>query len=391
MAISDYQFLSPTRIEFGCGKSRKVGEFMRLFTPGKILLVTDQGVRKAGIVEPIERSLQQCGLSYEVFDDVQYNPNTVVVQKALESLEYHQCDVILAVGGGSSIDTAKAIAVLKTNKGNIMDYEGFGKIHTPPLPLVVIPTTAGTGSEVTNSTVITDANTLFKAAVVSPLLFPKMAILDPELTLELPQFLTATTGMDALTHAIESYLSKQTNPICEALALHAIKLISGSIVKAYYVGTDLESRSNILIASMMAGIAFAHARLGNVHAISHALGGIYNIPHGLANAILLPYVMKFNLPACREKMEIVSACLAAGANRPLAAEHEKGRDAIDIVCELNRILNIPDNIKDLQVNLEDMDRIVRYSMRSGNVKVNPRLTGEKDIENIIRQAYQGEI
>ncbi|MBP1157009.1 alcohol dehydrogenase class IV [Paenibacillus sp. PvR052] len=282
---------------------------MKPFTKEKVLIVTDPGVRKANILEPIEASLNKYDIPYDIFDEVEPNPTSQVVDKAIQFLRQGKYDLVLAVGGGSSIDTAKAIAAMANNTGSILDYEGVNKLPNPSLTLVAIPTTAGTGSEATSSTVVTNTQTLFKTAILSPYLYPKLAILDPELTLNLPPAITAATGMDALTHAIESYTSKLASPVSQAFAIHAVKMIGENLHKAYFVGTDMESRENMLAASFIAGIAFAHSRLGNVHAISHTFGGVFNIPHGIANATLLPYVLAFNLPACPEKFKDIAAAL----------------------------------------------------------------------------------
>jgi alcohol dehydrogenase len=205
--------------------------------------------------------------------------------------------------------------------------------------------------------VFTNTRTLFKTVIISPALFPKLAILDAELTLKLPPSITAATGMDALTHAIESYVSKQANPVSQALALQAIKMICTHLPRAFFTGVDLHAREQMLLGSFLAGVAFAQSKLGNVHAISHTFGGVFNIPHGIANATLLPYVIEYNV--------------------------------VDHVVALNKAIGIPDNIKDLGVDLDYMPQMVSDSMRSGNVLVNPRLTSAADVERIIGNAFHG--
>ncbi|MCM3714809.1 iron-containing alcohol dehydrogenase [Halalkalibacter oceani] len=387
MSLASYQLYMPTKVECGIGYARKTGEFLKPLVSKKVLLVTDHGVRAAGLLENIEKSLKDSQLAYEIFDEVEPNPSAEVVQKGVAFLNEQDCDVVLAIGGGSSIDTAKAIAAMATNEGDILDYEGVGVLPKPTLPLIAVPTTAGTGSEVTASTIVTNKETLFKTAIISPYLFPKIAILDAELTKHCPQSITAATGMDALTHAIESYTSKTANPISQALAIHAVKLIGQYIQKAYFVGTDMESREKMLVASMIAGYAFSQSRLGNVHAISHSFGGVFNIPHGIANATLLPFVMKFNLPACPAEMKDIA--IALGKDVTGLSEIDAGQLALEAVIELNQSLGIPDNIKDLGVTLDRLDQLVKDSMRSGNVLINPRLTRDQDIQTIIENAYYG--
>jgi len=384
----DYRYYMPTLVETGAGLSRKTGAFLASSGARKVLVVTDAGIVAAGMLGGIVESLAENGLEYAVFDRVEPNPSAESIMEGFEVGKAFGCDAVLAFGGGSSIDTAKGIAVMATNPGNILDYEGVGKLRSPGLPLTAIPTTAGTGSEVTAATIVTNRETAFKAAVISPHLFPKLAILDPLLTIGLPQSITAATGMDALTHAIESYTSKMASPVSQAFAIAAIKLIASHIETAYFAGTDVHSREQMLVASMMAGAAFAQSRLGNVHAISHTMGGIFHIPHGIANATLLPYVMRFNAPACPERFADIAAamgCDVAGVPVRRAAEM-----AVEAVAALNKRLGIPATIREVGVDLNQLEKMVEDSMRSGNVLVNPRLTRAGDIRNIIEAAYRGD-
>ncbi|MED4206948.1 iron-containing alcohol dehydrogenase [Neobacillus mesonae] len=389
MSLMSFTYFMPTRVECGNGVSEKTGEIVKELGVSNVLIVTDRGVRGANLLEGIEQSLRAVELDYEIYDEVEPNPSAETIHKGTEILKQHGFEAVLAVGGGSSIDTAKGIAIMATNPGHILDYEGVGKITIPPLPIIAIPTTAGTGSETTNSTVITNKKTSFKLGVLSSNLFSDIAILDPVLTLRLPQEITAATGMDALTHAIESYTSKTANPVSQAYAMQAIKMIGENLTKTYFVGTDIESREKMLVASMLAGVAFSQSRLGNVHAISHTFGGVFNIPHGIANAALLPFVMKFNLPACADRYKDIAIALGkdvSGLTTVQAAEK-----AIETVIEMNQSMKIPLNIKDLGVSLDVLPKLVEDSMRSGNVFVNPRLTKASDIEKIIKKAYYGDL
>jgi len=383
-----YRFWMPTRVECGVGLSERTGDLLAEYGIRKAFVVTDAGIVKAGLLKAVLESLDRSGIRHEVYDKVEPNPSSETIMGGLEQLKASGCDAVLAVGGGSSIDAGKGVAIMARNTGNILDYEGVGRIPNPGLPCIAIPTTAGTGSEATASTIVTNRAISFKAAVISPHLFPKLAILDPALTLNLPQPLTAATGMDALTHAIESYTSKAANPVSQALALSAMRMIAQNIDRAYFAGTDLHRREQMLVASMMAGAAFAQSRLGNVHAISHTLGGIFDIPHGIANAALLPYVMKFNLPACPERMaEIAEALGCETACLPTA---EAAQRAVQAVRDMNRRLGIPDTIRELGVDMARLDKMVEDSMRSGNVRVNPRLTTANDIRRIIECAFRGD-
>ncbi|WP_026699752.1 iron-containing alcohol dehydrogenase [Salibacterium aidingense] len=381
----NFNYFIPTSVEAGRGIAKNLGETFRSLGAEKIFLVTDKGIREAGLLNVIEKTLRSSSISYEVFDQVIKNPSSESIMKGAAQLKAYGAKHVLAVGGGSSIDTAKGIALMAENEGDILDYEGVNKVGNPGLDLTVIPTTAGTGSEVTASTIVTNTNTQFKAAVISPYLFPHRALLDPLLTLQLPKEITASTGMDALTHAIESYTSKTSNPVSEALAIRAITIISENIEKSYFVADDMTSRENMLIASMLAGAAFSQSRLGNVHAISHTFGGVFDIPHGIANAVLLPYVMRFNLPACPQKMaEIAQALGQAPVGASIFNQAESG---IEAVIRLNASLNIPGNISELGIDLKLLPKLVEDSMRSGNIHVNPRKTSSEDIETIIKKAY----
>jgi len=296
---------------------------------------------------------------------------------------------VIGVGGGSSIDTAKGVAAMATNPGSILDYEGYDRLVNPPLPIFALPTTAGTGSECTASTVFTNKQTLFKTVIISPQLFPRLAILDPALTLKLPPSITAATGMDALTHAIESYVSRQANPISQAMALQAIRMIAGNLETCYFVGDDMAAREQMLLGSFLAGVAFSQSKLGNVHAISHTFGGVFNIPHGIANAALLPYVIQFNLPACPERFREIA--IALGADVTGLSVEQAAACTVARVVALNRAMGIPGTIRELGVDLEYLAQMVSDSMRSGNVRVNPRLTSARDVERLITDAYHGNL
>ena len=384
-----YHYYLPTRVYFGTHALDKINEVLKKEKPAHVLIITDKGILKAGLVEILEKKLRESDVLYHVFDGVEPNPKSSTIAKGLEMAKLHQSSLIIAIGGGSSIDTAKAVAVMTENDGSILDYEGVGLVVNNPLPTIMIPTTAGTGSEVTASTIITDENTLFKAAIISDKIFPTYAIVDPALTLGCPNFIISSTGVDALTHAIESYLSKQRNGIVSELALRAIRLINENISTAYFRGNDLQSNSRMLEASMLAGMAFSQTRLGNVHAISQSFGGLFNIPHGFANAVLLPYVLKFNYKAAVDDFcEIAKAMNVFNESK---TKNENAYAVVERVLELNEELGIPKTTKELGVDLEKLDVLIRDSMRSGNIHVNPRITKADDIKKIIIDSYEGKL
>jgi alcohol dehydrogenase class IV len=388
-AMQNFNFFFPTTLKSGYGLAKQAGELLKPYVEKKLLVVTDKGLVDSGALTGFFTSLDQAGLKYDIYQDVQPNPSSTVIDDAVAFLKNSECDAIIGIGGGSSIDAAKAVAAMATNPGSILDYEGYDRLINDPMPLFAIPTTSGTGSECTASTVVTNPKNSFKTAIISPRLFPKLAILDAELTMKLPPAITASTGMDALTHAIESYVSKLANPISRALAIEAIKMITQNIKKAYFVGSDVAARENMLVASFLAGVAFSLSKLGNVHAISHTFGGIFNVPHGVANAALLPYVLKFNMDACPDLFKDIA--VAMGENVDGLDDYSAGSKAIEAVVKLNAAINIPANVQELGVTLDKLPQMVEDSMRSGNVLVNPRLTKASDIKQIITDAYHGHL
>lgn len=386
---SSYHFYLPTKVHFGINSLDRLPEVLKREDSSHVLIITDKGIVKAGLVKHVEKKLQESNIQYYVFDNVEPNPKSTTIENALTHARDHNSTLIIAIGGGSSIDTAKAVAVMSTNEGNILDYEGVGIVEKDPLPTIMIPTTAGTGSEVTASTIITDEKTLFKMAIISEKIFPTYAIVDPKLTIGCPSFIISSTGIDALTHAIESYLSKQKNGIVSELALKAISLINDNIRASFFRGNDLESNTKMLEASMLAGMAFSQTRLGNVHAISQAFGGLFDIPHGFANAVLLPYVLEFNYKAALDDFCDISKAMSIYDSSK--TKNENAYAVIERILELNEELGIPKTTKELGVDLEQLDVIIRDSMRSGNIHVNPRITSAEDIKQIVINSYEGKL
>ncbi|GAG59793.1 unnamed protein product, partial [marine sediment metagenome] len=296
-----------------------------------------------------------------------------------------ESDILIAVGGGSVIDTAKGMNLLLSEGGDLMeDHQGAYLLERPLKNLITIPTTAGTGSEVTFAAVIRDSNQKLKVSFISPYISPNTAILDPEVTISCPPELTASTGMDALTHAIESIHSLQNEPITDALAIHAIKLIGGNLREAVNNGENIEARGNMLIAANMAGLAFTNALVGCVHAMAHALGGYYDVPHGIANSILLPYGMKYNLDYCNRYALVAKAF---GINIEGLTKKEASRKAIDVVLKLTKDCGIPQKLREVGVKEEGLNKIAEISMYDGSMLNNPREAKVEEIEELLRKAY----
>lgn len=375
-------FSLPTRLMFGQGASADAGRELAALGAHRVLVVSDDGLERAGIVRRVLQSLETAGLAHSLFARVEANPAVQTVGRALAAYQENQCDALLAVGGGSPMDVAKATGLLATNGGDIRAYEGSGKVSRPLPPLVAVPTTAGTGSEVTFFTVITDPDRQFKMPIISPLLAPRLALLDPDLVAGLPPALVAATGMDALTHAIESYLSRMSHAFSEAQALRAIELIGANFSAA--VAGDRAARGEMLYASTLAGMAFNSTRLGVCHAMAHPLGGLCGLPHGLANAILLPYTMTYNLQYARPRLARIA--LALGANPGDLSENEAAEAAVQAVRRLAATAGIPPRLSLAGVTESSIPRMAADAITSGNIAVNPRPTLVDDVIALYIQA-----
>ena len=378
-------FPMPTDLHFGHGVLGKLPEQVKSLGGNRVLVVTDEGVKRSGSVARTQRFLADASLEASVFAGVQADSGSGLITEATRQLVETEANVVVGIGGGSSLDTAKAVAVLAANGGSITDYVGVGKIRKKPLPVIAIPTTAGTGSEVSLWSVFTDDSRALKVAIGGVAVYPAVALCDPELTLSLPPLTTAATGMDALTHAIECYTNKACQPISGTLALEAIRLIGQHLRAAVLNGEDRKARFGMLLASTMAGMAMNPTRLGLAHALAMPLGS-WNIrvPHGLANAITLPWVMRFNCLACPHRFLDIAKALGE------RVDHLSGRQGALQACEAVRCLaedvGIPRGLAHFGVKEEHVPSIVDEAMKSGNVLVNPRRTSAEDLEKILRQA-----
>ena len=386
MAFSDtFRFYSPTRITLGKGAVARLPNELRNHTEDTGLVVTDRGLVEAGIVEKITRILDEFSIAYELFDEVKANPPTQNVHVACERFKSKGCSFIIGLGGGSSMDVAKLVGVLAVKGGNILDYVGVKEQVGVDIPfLVCIPTTYGTASEVTPFAVVTDEEKHTKPVVTSPHIIPKVALIDPELSVELPMDVGAATGMDALTHAVESYVNWNSNLISGALALEAIRIISANIRQAVSSDKNIEATENMLIASTMAGMAFSQTGLGNVHAMSHPLGGHFDCPHGEANSVLLPHVMEYNLIACPSRFADIASSMDVwtdGLDDMAAAEL-----SVEAVRTLSLEVGIPDNLAQLGIEEDRIPQMAEDAMGSRNVIVNPRKTTLDDIIDLYRRA-----
>jgi alcohol dehydrogenase len=380
-----FSFQLPTRIEFGDGLSRQVGAEAKSLGGTRALVVTDSGIRATGLLEPLLDDLKQAGIEGVVFDDVSPNPRDTQVAHGAEVAADEKCDVLVAVGGGSPMDTAKAIGVIQTHGGKIQDFEGLGLVRKPITPLIAIPTTAGTGSEVTFWSVVTDTTRSFKMSVGSPLLAATVALVDPLLTVGLPATITASTGMDALSHAVEGYTATLCEPLTDSLAVTAIELIGANLRQAYANGSNTEARYQMMLASLLAGVAFGNSDVGGVHCMGEAIGGLYDTPHGIAMAIYLPVISEFNCIAVPERFAVVAEALGEDVSGLSVVEAAKRAPAA--ICKLARDLRIP-GASEVGVRPEDFQRLAKAASVNVSVESNPRVASENDFYAMFEVAQE---
>jgi alcohol dehydrogenase class IV len=383
MAIA-YQFSISTHIVYGRNSSAMIGEISGNFGLKKIQLVTDPGVAGAGALSQLLSPLKKAGIATTVFDEVEYNPTVQTVDKAVRQFKDQNCDGVIAVGGGSPIDAGKCVGALARNPGSASDYLGVDKIKNQGVPVICVPTTAGTAAEITDVAVLNDPTKKLKMGMRSPHVAARAALLDPVLTLTLPAEPTRDSGLDALTHAIESYINVNSWRLTDALNLQAIELIGRHLRTAVHNGNDLEARDAMLTASLLAGMGFHHTKLGLVHAITLPFGGIYNIPHGVSNAIVLPHAMKFMLPGAVSKYVDIAAALGeevAGMSERAAAEK-----AVEAVEQLSRDVNLPKGLAPYGVKTEDLPQLSESIAANFMVPLSPRIANAEDILEICKAA-----
>lgn len=379
-----FNFSLPTNIIYGPGCISSLPEALREHGGMRPIVVTDKGVRNAGILAPVEKLLTEAGIAYVVFDGVEANPKDTNVTEGAKAARAFGADCIVAVGGGSPIDCAKSIGVLLAHDADdIRTFEGKTAATKPQPLLISIPTTAGTGSELTFSSVITHSGEQRKMTVKSPYTAATVAICDPELTLSVPPHITASTGMDALTHAIEAYTANCAEPISDALALYAIELIMPHLRTAVQDSGNLEARSAMLLGSMLAGIAFSHSDVASVHCIAEALGGMYDLPHGVCNAIFLPYVMDYSKDYAAGRY----ARIAQAMGIDFEDTQEGAKKAVDAVKQLAADVHLP-SFASLSVDPYDFEKLAELSAGNISTQSNPRPMEAADYLTVIRNAYK---
>lgn len=379
-----HKFVMPEVI-FGKGSIQQVGESCLRLGATNVLIVSDPGVIAAGWLDVVVKSCRQAGLHYTTFYDVTINPKDNEVEKGCRVYIENECDAIIGIGGGSSIDVAKAIAILATNGGRIHDYEGVDKIRHPLPPQVMVSTTAGSGSEVSQFSVIVDTKEKKKMTIISRSLIPDIAIVDPETLSTKNAYLTASTGLDVLTHGIEAYVSLAATPLTDVQAKNAISLVAEYLRPSVASKMNEEAKTNMAMASLQAGLAFSNAILGAVHAMSHAVGGKYNLLHGDVNSILLPYVMEYNLLANPKKFADIALFL--GVDTRGLSTMEAGKKAIDYVKQLAADIGAPQRLADIGVERDELQKMSVVAFHDACMITNPRDVTVEDIEELFRKAW----
>jgi len=367
----------------GPGSSARLGQAVAGFGHGKLMIVTDPMIVKLGLLKQLTDALEAGGAEYAVFDEITPDAPIPLVERAIEFYRAEGCAAVVAVGGGSSMDAAKAVAVAVANRGKpLRKLAGYFKGLRNPVPVYAVPTTAGTGSEVTVAAVISDPETESKLVIVDTRIVPRMAALDPLLMTGLPPHITAATGMDALTHAVESFVGKWATDYTDGLALSAVGLIFENLRTAYGDGANLEAREKMALASTYAGMAFTRANVGYVHAIAHQFGGRYHTPHGLANAIMLPHVLEFS--SARITGRLATLAVRAGLGSEQEAERTLAKRFIAAVAELNRDLGIPAQLEALRE--EDIPSLAKAACHEAETGYPvPRYMTQRQCEDIIRR------
>lgn len=382
--------LWPNKLVIGSGKINEISAEIKALGKERVIVFTDEGMKDFPMISDLVSLLENEGFSVSLFSNIGPNPTDTMVMDAVEDMKKHQPDVIVCIGGGSPIDAAKAANVVYTHGGEVGEYDisigGIERITPKLLPFIAIPTTAGTGTEVSFASVITDSKKHIKYGVLSPLLIPDIAILDANLTLSMPASLTAFTGIDALTHAIEAYFSLVDFSVTNGIAIQAIKMLNNSLEAVVKDGSNLEAREEVLEASMLAGIAFTTNGLGLTHQMAHQLSAYFNVPHGLANAILLPSVMKFNMPSCVQKFADIAQAL--GADTKGLSVEEAAQKSVDIVEALCEAVSIPKYLDEIGVSKDKVPQMVESALADPVGMNNPIQTTPAECEKIYMDLFK---
>jgi alcohol dehydrogenase len=386
MALADqtFGFYIPTVSLMGVGSAKETGAQAKALGATNLLIVTDAGISRMGIADKIKLQLQEAGLKAVIFDGAEPNPTDKNVHDGVKVYKENKCDGIVTLGGGSSHDCGKGVGLVISNGGNIRDFEGVNKSTKPMPPFLAINTTAGTASEMTRFCIITNTDTHVKMAIVDWRCTPNIAINDPLLMVGMPPSLTAATGMDALTHSVEAYVSTIATPITDACAIKAIELIAEWLRPAVANGDNLEARDKMAYAEYLAGMAFNNASLGYVHSMAHQLGGFYNLPHGVCNAILLPAVCEFNMIANPRRFAEIA--VAMGENIEGLSDVDAAAEGIAAIRKLSADIGIPSGLKALNVKEQDLKTMAENAQKDACMLTNPRKANLEQVIGIYKAA-----
>jgi alcohol dehydrogenase len=383
--MTAFAFCAPRKTRFGAGVVAELAEEVALLGGSRVLVVTDPGLVRAGTVQPVVDRIREQADVVDVFDAVVANPLDTDCADAARKAEEMGANLVVGLGGGSSMDTAKAIAVVMAHGGEPKDYFGAGTLSKPIAPLICVPTTSGTGSEVTPFAVITDSKSRVKMNILDSRLVPLSCFVDPELTASLPPTLTASTGMDALTHAVEAYTCNLATPLTDALALKAITLIAGSLRAAFSDGSDIDARTQMALGSLIAGFAFGNADVGGVHCMAEAIGGFYDTPHGVANSVFLPLVIEFNIPSNVRKHADIAA--AMGVDLAGMSDEEAAAVAVARIRDLAKDLGIPRFSELKGVTEADFETLAKLAAANVSADSNPQPAGQAEYLELFRKAW----
>lgn len=377
------KFVAPEFI-FGVGARHRVGYYARNMMARRVLLVSDPGVIAAGWLEDVRQALNEADIESYVFKDLSPNPKDHEVMAGADFFARERCDLIIAVGGGSAMDCAKGIGIVHANGGDIHAFEGADQVAVPGPPLICIPTTAGTSADVSQFCIIVNTPERYKMAIISKTVVPDVALIDPETTCSMDPYLTACTGLDALTHAIEAYVSTASSPVVDVHALAAIRLIRENLETAVAHPEALPARENMLLASLQAGLAFSNASLGAVHALAHSLGGFLDLPHGECNALLLEHVVRFNHPAASERYQQVGEAFGLdlrGLNEAAGAER-----LASAITDLRQRIGVCGSLRERGVRSADIAELAEHAIRDACIFTNPRHATLADVKTIYDEA-----
>jgi alcohol dehydrogenase class IV len=379
------KFVAPEFI-LGEGALARCADYVTLLGATKVLIVTDPGLVQAGWVPKVEALLVQHQISFERFEQISPNPRDYEVMDGARLYREKGCDLIIAIGGGSPIDCAKGIGIVVSNGGSILDYEGVDKINVPIPPLICIPTTAGTGADISQFAIILDTTRNVKIAIISKSIVPDVSLIDPLCTTTMNADLTSTTGMDALTHAFEAYVSNASSPMTDVLALSAIEYITEHLVKAYHNPLDMDARGGMMVGSLFAGLAFSNASLGIVHAMAHALGGLLDLPHGLCNALILEHSISFNFSAVPERYRKIAEIILKTPCTTQSYEWLEGQ-LQQYLHNLRHALGLGDTIETKQADDRIISQLALVALQDPCIVTNPRRPTAHDIEALYERLF----